>query len=419
MNLWGLLPRRWQAARARRRGDDLVILDDFFPNLLTGFRVAEYNALMQAMPGLRVFSAVPEFAQRHAEYAQRHPEPARRVLPWPGQLPAGVRRVYLNFLNNAVMFLPALQAAGVPFWLTLYPGGGFGLREPASDDKLLSVLRSPLLQGLTITQPVTGQYVRHLCGQHGLPVPRILEVPGVVVNPLYFEAAPASPEASPASALASPSAPVRGTTGAGLHIAFVAEKYMPEGLNKGYPAFIEAMQALRDEPGVHWHVVGSFGPQDSPGVQWPALVPGPEGRLSAGSLTWHGRLHTAELRRFLHGVDVVVSPNRPFCLHPGNFDGFPTGACVEASLCGALIVASDELNQNPGYVDGQDIVLIEPTAQAVERALRGLLRAPEPLRRMAAAGQARTRELYHPRRQIGPRLNLLRKWKVWPPHPTR
>jgi hypothetical protein len=43
----------------------------------------------------------------------------------------------------------------------------------------------------------------------------------------------------------------------------------------------------------------------------------------------------------------------------GNFDGFPTGACVEAALCEVAIMATDALQQNPGFVDQQSILLLD------------------------------------------------------------
>jgi lipopolysaccharide transport system ATP-binding protein len=121
-----------------------LILDDFFPNLLTGFRVAEYNAHLDAFPQLSVLSSVGDFADQHTEYAQRYPEHTNRVRPYaPGWL-AGAGLAYINFLNNAHQLLPALQQHQLPFVLTLYPGGGFGLNEAESDIKLQAVLASPL-----------------------------------------------------------------------------------------------------------------------------------------------------------------------------------------------------------------------------------------------------------------------------------
>jgi lipopolysaccharide transport system ATP-binding protein len=366
-----------------RKPDELVVLDDFFPNLLTGFRVAEYNAYLGAFGNLRVLSALSAFAIEHARYAARYPQFASRVERFSRRDLRGAKLAYINFLNNAALFLPHLERHGLPFALTLYPGGGLGLREAPSDSKLLQVLSSPLLRSLTVTQPVTERYVIDFAAQHGLRLAPLRLVPGVVVNPMY------SSSATPAHR------PYFGEAKAMFDICFVAEKYMARGENKGYPEFIAMAHALRDEPALRFHVVGSFTADD---VDVAAL---------GKRISFHGRIETIDLPGFFDGMDLVVSPNKPFLLHPGNFDGFPTGACVEASLCGVAVMASDALKQNPGYHSGDSILIVPPAADAMVEGLRGLLREPGRVASMARAGQALTRRWYAPEVQIGRRREVL------------
>jgi len=367
----------------RRKGDELVVLDDFFPNLLTGFRVAEYNAYLGTFANLRVLSALPGFTTEHARYAARYPQFASRVERFSGRDLRRAKLAYINFLNNAALFLPHLQERGLAFALTLYPGGGLGLHEAPSDSKLLQVLSSPLLRSLTVTQPVTERYVIDFAAKHGLHLPPLRLVPGVVVNPMYFTAG------------LQPHGPYFGEAKASFDICFVAEKYMARGENKGYPEFIAMAHALRDEPALRFHVVGSFTAED---VDVATL----DKRIS-----FTGRIETTDLPTFFHGMDLVVSPNKPFLLHPGNFDGFPTGACVEASLCGVAVMASDALEQNPGYHSGESILIVPPAADAMVEAMRGLLREPMRVASIARAGQALTRRWYAPEVQIGRRREVL------------
>lgn len=363
-----------------------LVLDDFFPNLLTGFRVAEYNAHLERFPHLAVLSSLGDFEAQHARYAARYPQHAHRVRAFSPELLAGAQLAYLNFLNNAVQYLPHLERAGLPFVLTLYPGGGLGLDEAESDAKLLQVLSSPLLAGVVFTQPVTRDYVQAFVARHGLTLPPFEFVPGVVVNPLYFDA--------PAHG------PYFGAGKDTLDICFVAEKYMPQGLNKGYPEFIAAARALADLPNVRFSVVGSFTPED---LDVTALV---------DRIRFLGRLETGALPAFFAGQDLVVSPNRPRLLHAGNFDGFPTGACVEAALCGVAVMATDALGQNPGYVDGESLMLLpagEPAdiVAAIVARVRELAADPSRLATVAAAGREATRRWYDPRAQIAPRQQAL------------
>ncbi len=368
----------------------MAILDDFFPNLLTGFRVAEYNAHLQTFPQLMVLSALGDFGSQHARYAQLYPGLAARVQPYSPAWLAGCSLVYLNFLNNAVQFLPELEARGIPFLLTLYPGGGFGLNEPDSDAKLLRVLTSPLLKALIVTQTVTQRYVDDFARRHQLSLAPLHRIDGLVVNPLYFQAEPAPPKAQ------------FGLEKAVFDICFVAERYMPLGANKGYPEFVAAALALADLAQLRFHVVGGgFGPDE---LDVSAL---------GDRIQFHGRLETAELRHFYAGMDLIISPNQPYLLHPGNFDGFPTGCCVEAALCGVAVMATDALRQNPGYVDGESIFLLDtagpPLAQQIVARLRQLAAQPQLLHAVGHAGQALTRQLYAPGRQIGERQRILRE----------
>lgn len=372
-----------------------LVLDDFFPNLLTGFRVAEYNALLERFPGLRIASSYGAFDEAHAEYAARYPRLAPRVLRFDRALLDGCRFAYLNFLNNAIQFLPWLEEHRVPFAMTLYPGGGFGLREAESDRKLERVLASPQLRGVLVTQSASGEYLRARVPD-GVAVEEIF---GVVANPVYFTPAPERSWFDQGKSE--------------FDVAFVAEKYMARGENKGFPAFVEGVGLwLRTLPAaqagaVNIHVVGSFDAGD-----WRECTP--DGLPTLERMTappkFHGRLETHALRTFLSGVDLIVSPNRPFVLHEGNFDGFPTGCCVEASLCGAAFAASDVLGLGADrYRTGVDFIRIEPDATGVADALAQVSADPASLRRIGEAGRAVTRRWFDPAIQTGGRIAFLER----------
>ena len=373
----------------------MLVLDDFFPNLLTGFRVAEYNAQLRAFPQLMVLSSVADFAEQHTRYARLYPELAARVQPYLPTWLAGCALVYLNFLNNAVQFLPELEARGIPFVLTLYPGGGFGLNEPDSDAKLLRVLASPLLKALIVTQAVTQRYVEDFVRRHRLSLAPLHRIDGLVVNPLYFQDEPV------------PTKRLFGSDKAVFDICFVAERYMPLGANKGYPEFVAAALALADLTQLRFHVVGGgFGPDEL------------DVSLLGTRIRFYDRLETSDLRRFYSGMDLIVSPNQPYLLHPGNFDGFPTGCCVEAALCGVAVMATDALRQNQAYVDGESMFLLDAAGsqlvQQIAARVRQLAVQPQRLHAVGHNGQALTRRLYAPEHQIGERQRILREVAAQP-----
>lgn len=369
--------------RASQTTAPIVVLDDFFPNLYSGFRIAEYNAYLARFPNLTVRSSSPEFAASHAIYAQRYPEFAARVLPFDLAALREARLAYFMFLHNAHAFLPMLAAADLPFVFTLNPGGSFGLNDPKSDAMLDPIVASPLFRQAIATQRITRTYLR----DRGVPPEKISLIYGGVMNPRYIDVrAPARPY-YPQKAL--------------LDIAFIAHKYVPMGANKGFPEFCALASRYADDPEIAWHVVG----HDFDDRDWPTALQRPR------ALTFHGLLEpTTTLYDFLLGIDIVVSPQRPFLLYPGSFDSLPTMGIAEASLQGAAMICSDVLNMNEHYRDGVEIIIAPPEVEALYRAVASLKGNPKRMRTIAKAGQHRSRELFSSRRQLGGRFALLEKF---------
>ncbi len=316
----------------KKMGTTSVILDDFFPNILTGFRVAEYNYYLERFPNLQIFSTVPDFDSILCEYLKIYPHFNERINPYNNTSLEDKKFAYINFLNNAHYFLPDLTSKNISFIMTLYPGGGFGLNDPESDEKLKKILLSPLLRGIICTQKITFEYLQKM----GVNVP-VHFIYGVAINSIYFKQDEILP---------------RATNFNSLRICFAAACYMPEGKNKGYPEFIDAAEQLIElYPTLRFSVVGGFSPESYPLTS----------KLRS-SIAFLGYLQTADLKNFFQSQDIIVSPNRPFLLHNGNFDGFPTATCIEASLCGVAMVCSDELNMNQYYKDSEEIVICNPTS---------------------------------------------------------
>jgi lipopolysaccharide transport system ATP-binding protein len=361
------------------------ILDDIFPNVLSAFRVAEYNAYLESAPGLTILSSHPRLEQFKLAYAQLYPQFAERVQPLTAAAVQGNQFAYMVFLNNANTFLNGLHRLGIPFAFTLYPGGGFGLNEPESDAKLQRVMGSQLLQAVLTTQNATHAYL----AQKAPHVSRQF-LWGGVIHPAYFS------EIHQAEAARRQRF---GREKLGFDLCFVAQKYMPDGANKGWPVFAAAAKELvAADSRVRVHVVGGFGPED-----YVAAV----GQAPAERINFEPHMHTEQLRKFLLQMDAIASPNEPFKLHPGNFDGFPTGCCIEAALCGAAMILTDVLALNPLYQDGKDIVFIEPQVRDLVDRVHALMAQPAELARIGEAGRRSTHNAFHPNRQIGRRKIFL------------
>lgn len=181
-----------------------------------------------------------------------------------------------------------------------------------------------------------------------------------------------------------------------LDICFVSAKYSEKGLDKGYDLFIEAAKLLNARhQNIHFHIIGGFSEKD---YDTDSLV---------NSIHFYGYVNSTELTALLKKFDIIVSPNKPFILSPGAFDGFPLGSCVEASLVGCVIIATDELLQNDFYEKDIEIIIIKPEVEDILCEVEWLKKNPILLKKIGLAGLKKTQDLYSYDKQINQRKYLL------------
>ncbi len=359
----------------------LVILDDYFPNLLTGFRIAEYNAYLDAFPDLLIMSVSNEFDRTASEYFARFPRFKNRVKRFDQATLLRARLAYVTFLENAHIFVPYLEYFRVPFVLQLYPGGGFGLHNPERDAKLDRVCSSPMLRRIITTQSITDHYI-HARFDGRVKTDFIF---GAVFDDSLFE----------------PVVDQRTYFGVGksmLDVCFAAFKYMPLAADKGYPEFVDAahrISAASDK--VRFHVVGNI---ESSDIDVGAL---------GDRIQFHGSLTTGDLRRLFLQMDLIVSPNKVSQIYHGNFDGFPTATVTEAALAGVVMVTADPLGLNQVFPDDDAIAIIEPTASSVADRILRFVGDPPSVQHMARRGRDLSVEMYKPQHQLAPRMDILRE----------
>jgi hypothetical protein len=106
-------------------------------------------------------------------------------------------------------------------------------------------------------------------------------------------------------------------------------------------------------------------------------------------------------------MDIILSPNKPFLLSPGFFDGFPTGACIEAGLSGVAVFCTDLLQQNILFRDGKEIVIIQPDAQEICDQILSFYQKPEKLHTLSLEGQKAFHSIFDQVAQMEPRLDIL------------
>jgi lipopolysaccharide transport system ATP-binding protein len=363
----------------------IIVLDDFFPDLSTGFRIAEFGWLLRRNIVDDVYTTASPFDELLSDFAGIEPSLASRVHAYEPMALRDADLASMVFLNNAVHYISDLEEHSVPFVVTLYPGGGLDLGDEVTHAKLTRVIGSPMLRHVITTQPRTTDYLREHFG-HDIP---LTEIPGVVVDTSYFV---------PGAGLRDNYYPRSSRL---LSLGFIAHRYSERGDDKGFPAFIELVRILvaRGHP-VRAHVIGGFEDSD--------LKPSTRSELN-GRLRFHGTLTGQALRTAMSTLDIVVSPNRPGVLTPAAFDGFPTGSAIEAALCGVAMVVTDELDQNRLFRPGFDIeiVTLEPSdiADAIER----LVLVEDGIASLAQAGLRQSRTSYGIEAQLDSRRRILER----------
>jgi glycosyltransferase involved in cell wall biosynthesis len=188
-----------------------------------------------------------------------------------------------------------------------------------------------------------------------------------------------------------------GLTKKSLDICFVANKYTPPVIYKGYDRFVACARILASRlPEVHFHVVGTFTEDD---VELGDL---------RNRITFYGHQLTPFFPEFYSRMDIILSPNMPFVFKPGSFDGFPTGSCVEAALCGTAMFVSDELKMNQGRLkDGEELVIISCEPEEIAEIIEKYTVDPRRLADLAENGARASRTLFSIDTQMARRLRVL------------
>lgn len=382
----------------RRHKADLVILDNIFPHLLSAFRVAEFSSYLStykkaaAYSTTLAFPAISEtrsFEEVREEYARLYPELAERTFRFNARtLPKG-ELIYFVFLQNAAYFIDLLERTTTPFVFTLYPGGGLKLNHPPTDEMLRRVFSLPNFGKVITTQKITQEY---LLGGDFLDAAKTEFIYGGVL---------------PTDRLAK-SVILRkhyGEDKSTFDVCFVAYKYMPGGIDKGYDVFVEVARELSKlHADIFFHVVGTFDETDIDVAD------------ISERIKFYGPRPTEFFPRFYSTMDLILSPGVPFVLAPGAFDGFPTGSCIEAGLCGVALFCTDLLNQNVTFKPGEELVIIPRDVHGICHLIDSYYNDYEGLLRLARRGQEALWAAFAIESQVKRRLEILSEY-LPPPEP--
>jgi glycosyltransferase involved in cell wall biosynthesis len=371
--------------------NNLIVLDDIYPHLLSGFRIAEFNYYIEHIPDTKVFSSTDAFKvlnekrcfdEVKKEFSNLYPKCTGHVTVLKEQ-PLKAKLIYMVFLHNAYNFLPYIEKYNIPFVFTLYPGGGFQLRQEHSDNMLRRVFLSPLFMKVIVTTKTTYDY---LLNYNFCDSKKIQFVYGVVTQTEIFEEQSVRKEKFSID---------KDT----FDICFVAHKYTKEGRDKGYNIFIEVAKILsRLHNNIYFHVVGSFDESDVDISQIQRYI------------SFYKTLKTHEFVEFHKSMDIILSPNSSFILSPGGFDGFPTGGCIEAGLNTVALFVTDDLNQNIAFTPNEDIVIISKDSNKIANQILYYYNRLDELYQLAEKGKNTILDNYKLEVQMKPRMEILTKY---------
>jgi glycosyltransferase involved in cell wall biosynthesis len=381
---------------------DLMIVDTVYPHPLSPFRLHEFTSYLNYFPNslvlsngehLHLLKELKSLGEIVSEFEQANPHLKNRVRVTTRELVHyNANLAYVTFLFNINAFLDALETKRIPFVFTLYPGGAFALNSTASDQILQRVLKSPQFRKVIVTQKITYDYLldKKFCSREQIEF-------------IYGVVTPLPPLTNGAN---------KKHFGFGkdiLDICFVAHKYMERGVDKGYDIFIAvAKKITQHHQNVRFHVVGGFTEVDIPVEEL------------AGKITFYGLQKPEWFDEFYLDKDIILSPNIPFKLAEGYFDGFPTASCTDAGMRHVAMFCTDELQLNVKFTDGKDIVIIPPEAEKIVDRLSYFCSNPAMLQDIAENGASKIREVYSYENQVIPRIRILEheleKERIKPQH---
>lgn len=377
-----ILPRR-------EVNTDLLIFDDFFPHPLSPFRYTEYGEYLKNFKKIKIISDGQSLmwckdgsslSSVIDKYLDKFPLFKSKIEEYNFATSYNAKLVYVTFLGNVVHH-DLGYSLKVPFIVNLYPGGMLQINDKVIDSHLKKYLGSPYCKKVIVTQNYVYDYLlkNKLC-----PKEKIEFIFGVVTP---FELLDMKIEKKERY----------GFQKNVLDICFVSHKYTNDGRDKGYDKFIESAGILAKKyNNIRFHVIGQFSIDD----------------IYIGDIKekikFYGTRSTEWFKEFYKDKDIIISPNIPFVLNPGGFDGFPTASVTEAGLNGLAMFATDELNMNENkFIDGEEIVIIQPNSKSIVEKIDFYLKNPDKLKSISELGALKIKDLYSYEKQIKKRISII------------
>lgn len=361
---------------------DLLIIDDNFPVKESEFRYIEFNKLLKKIDNSKVLSTFESIRYSNKKSKKsilnnESKEINNLVLT---KIPNNINKckmLYGLFLYNTYNYiLPIAEKYHIPFVFTLYPGGRFSINSNKSDMQLKKIFKSNYFKKVIVTQKITYDYLinKKLCSKE-----KIEYIYGGIINEENFN-----------------KNINHNRNNNELNICFVAFKYTKLGEDKGYDIFIKIVNKYKNNPNIHFHVVGNFDENILP-IE------------NTKNIKFYGIRDPKWLDNFYKNMDMIISPNIPGKINKGSFDGFPTTCVLDAGLNEVAMFCTDDLKSNDNYFkDGKDIVIIKHDINDISKKIDYYYKNKEELINIGINGRKKIQELYNYNSQIEPRVKLIK-----------
>lgn len=385
-----------KAAAARTIRENIVVIDSVLPNKnAVGPRNSDLLEFVKKLPGFVYYTMYPmkpgkeawfshgygmakeDFKRNLKEYVAQYPEAKGKIKLLFSERKYRFNLAYTYFLAETYTLLPFLEKHKIPFVFLLNPGGAFGINNESSDAMVRKVCSSKFFRKVIVNQKLLKDYLidKELC-----PKSKILydfsgsaqfKLPDVKTKRKFKRDKPT------------------------FDICFVAAKYSPKGVDKGYDLFIAAAKRLAEyRPDIRFHVVGGF---DETEIDVSDIK---------DVIKFYGFLDPAALPKFYSTMDIFMSPNRPFKLYEGNSDGFPLSA--GAMYCGVCGFNADELNMNTEFAH-DEVVIIKTQVKDIVEKVKYFYNNLDELYAVSRKGQKKAQYFYDIEKHIEGRIQLFKE----------
>lgn len=360
---------------------DLIIFDDVYPDKISIFRTIEFNEYLNLWENAKIVTANNNFStgsNLYNEHFSENPSHINKVIRWENTLSYNAKLAYVVFFNNLIKFDLGFSIK-IPFIVNLYPGGGFQINSTEHDKLYKKYFFSPYLRKVIVTQKIIYDYLieNNLC-----PKNKIEYIFGVVLSNIsskndskkYFFADKET-----------------------LDICFTAYKYSEKGEDKGFDTFVKAAEILSLKyQNIKFHVVGNFTKNDVGALK------------VTDDIIFYGVQQENWFDKYYQDKDIIVSPNAPFVLAEGSFDGFPTASVSEASIRDVAMIVTDTLNlNNNNFIEDEEIVIVNNDADEIAAKIDYFYNNPDVLKSISNKGCLKSKQIYSKENQIGKRKEII------------